>query len=257
MTPLFKSSSGSVLRSILTVDAPEENRDPDLSDSIIDVALKNKLDTVVLVEDSMSSYLPANLVCKKEGLKLIFGLRVSFVSDITDKTEESFKTSHKNIIFPKNKRGYETLIELSTLAAYDNFHKEPRLSYENLHQYWSDNLSLAIPFYDSFLHKNLLSNGLCIPDFRKIKPTLFLESNGLPFDYLIKDAAVEYATKCGFNTENTKSIYYKNRTDFPAYMTLKCLNRKAFGSGRTLDCPNFDHLSSREFSWESYLEQIK
>jgi DNA polymerase III alpha subunit len=251
MIALFKSHS-SILRSILTLDSPENDRDPDLPDSIIDIALNGKLKELVLVEDTMSSFLQANVACRKAGLKLIFGYRVSFYGNLEDKQEES----HKNIIFAKNKAGYNKLIELATFAAYNNFEKEARLTYENLHSFWDDNLALAIPFYDSFLHKNLLCGGMCIPDFGNIKPTLFIEDNNIPFDYLIRDSVLNYSSKFGFKTENAKSIYYKNRDDFEAFMTLKCLNRKMFGSGRTLECPNFDHLSSSEFCWESYVEKI-
>lgn len=253
MLSLFKSCYSS-LRSILTLDAPDTNRDLDLPPSIFDIAVSNNLKEVCLVEDSLSSFLRAVMEGNKLGIKVIFGYRVSFVSDATQKTEESFRTSHKNIIFPKNKKGYERLIRISTLAAYDNFHKEARLDYNQLHELWADDLALAVPFYDSFIHKNLIMNGLCIPDFRDIKPTFFVESNGLPFDYIIEQGVRDFLGCFPAEIERTKSIYYKNREDFEAYLTLKCLNRKAFGTGRTLDNPNFEHMGSREFCWESYLE---
>jgi hypothetical protein len=92
---------------------------------------------------------------------------------------------------------------------------------------------------------------------KKINPTVFLEDNNLPFDYLIREAALLFAKMNNFKTEEVKSIYYKNRSDYEAFLTLKCLNRKQFGSGRTLDNPGFDHMSSREFCWESFLENKK
>jgi DNA polymerase III alpha subunit len=254
MIPLFKSSR-SLLRSILTLDINEKEADPDLPDSIFDLAKEGELKTVVLVEDTIGSFLQANLASKKAGVKLVFGYRVSFISDASDKTDAGFQSSYKNIIFPKNYDGYKRLIKLATIAGYDNFYKEARLDYQNLRDYWSDSdLALAIPFYDSFLHKNLLGNGLCIPEYGDIKPTVFIESNELPFDYLLEEAALDFAAKNGLDVQRTKSIYYKKRDDFEAYLTLKCLNRKQFGSGRTLADPGFEHMSSREFSWESYLD---
>lgn len=254
MLPLFKSSK-SLLRSILTLDIHEKENDPDLPDSIFDIAKEGNLKDVILVEDTIGSFLQANLASKKAGVKLVFGYRVSFVSDVDDKTDASFQSSHKNIIFPKNYNGYKRLIKLSTIAGYNNFYKEARLSYQNLHENWSDkDLALAVPFYDSFLHKNLLGNGLCIPEYGDIKPIVFIESNELPFDYLLEEAALDFAAKNKLKIERAKSIYYKKRCDFEAYLTLKCLNRKQFGSGRTLADPGFEHMSSREFSWESYLE---
>lgn len=256
MIALFKSCGGSLLRSILTIGEREKNPDPDLPDNILDIIAEKNIKEVVLIEDSISSYMQANLACQKEGVKLIFGLRTTFVEDSKNKTESSWASAHKNVIFPKNKQGYKQLIKISTLAAYDNFYKEPRLSYEDLHNFWTDDLALSIPFYDSFLHKNLLASGLCVPDYRGIKPTVFIERNNLPWDWMVEEAAVNFAKTNGLETVLAKSIYYKDRKDFDAYLTLKCLNRKQFGSGRTLDAPDFEHMSSREFCWESYLEEV-
>lgn len=256
MIPLFKSAY-SLLRSILTLDPSSENPDYDLPDSIFQIAKDNNLKQVCLVDDSISSFLPANIQSRKEGVKLVFGQRITFVENPQDKTDVSLVGAHKNIIFPKNKSGYHRLIKLSTIAAVDNFYKEPRLSYHNLHENWNDDdLTLGVPFYDSFLHKNTLTNSMCVPDFGAIKPTLFVESNELPFDYLINEAVLHFADSNGLGVQPSKSIYYKNRKDFDAYLTLKCLNRKQFGAGRTLNAPDIEHMSSREFSWESYLEKV-
>lgn len=256
MIPLFKSSL-SLLKSVLTLEPSSENPDYDLPDSVFQIAKDNNLKTVCVVDDSISSFLPANIQARKEGIKLVYGLRLTFVSDPADKTDASLVSAHKNIIFPKNKRGYKRLIKLSTIAAVDNFYKEPRLSYNDLHNNWDDNdLKLAIPFYDSFLHKNTLTNSLCVPDFRGIRPTVFVEDNGLPFDYLIADAVNKFVDDNNLDFRAAKSIYYKNRKDFDAYLALKCLNRKQFGSGRTLSAPDIEHMSSREFCWESYLEKV-
>jgi DNA polymerase III alpha subunit len=256
MIPLFKSHY-SILKSILTLDPYEKDRDKDLPDSIIDIAVENNLKEVCLVEDTMAGFLAALTACKASGIKLIFGLRLSFVNSLCNENGSSALTSHKNIIFPKNVAGYKSLIKIATKAAHDNFEKEPRLTYADLHEYWSDDLTLAIPFYDSFLHKNLLQGSLCIPEFKSIKPTIFLEENNLPFDYLIREACLLYSKINNLKTEEVKSIYYKNKEDYDAYVTLKCLNRKQFGSGRTLDNPGLEHMSSRDFSWESFKEKQK
>jgi hypothetical protein len=100
-----------------------------------------------------------------------------------------------------------------------------------------------------------LKENICVPEFsRNIPHTVFIESNGIVFDNLLRNAALEYAKAYKKEVLETKSIYYKNREDYDAFLALKCLNRKKFGSGRTLDNPGFDDMSSREFSWESYLE---
>jgi DNA polymerase III alpha subunit len=256
MVPLFKTSY-SLLRSILTLDPRQEDRDPEASDSIVDIAVEHSLNRVCIVDDSISSLLPSILAFQKEKIEVVYGYRVTFVNDVTEKTDDSIKTGHKNIVFIKNKAGYSKLIRLATLAGTDNFYKEPRLSYADLHKVWDDeDLALAVPFYDSFLHRNLLHDHVCIPDFKFIKPTFFIEDNLLPFDYLIQDAANKFAKDNKYDIINTKSVYYKNRDDFDAYMAIKCLNRKVYGSGRTLESPDLEHMSSREFCFESFLDKV-
>ena len=251
MVPFFKSHY-SLLKSILTLDTHKEGQDPDLSDSIVAIAKGAGLTKVTLVEDTMAAFLPANLELRKHGITLVYGYRVSFVTDLEEKESGN---SHKNIIFCKNKAGYQTLIKLATKAAYHNFNKEPRLSYADLHEVWDDNnLTLAVPFYDSFLHRNSLYGAMCVPEFRNIKPIMISENNFLPWEYLIQNLIDDFAAKNGLEILKAKSIYYKNREDFETYQTLKCLNRKAYGTGKTLEKPQLNHMGSREFCWESYVD---
>ena len=120
---------------------------------------------------------------------------------------------------------------------------------------WSEeDLTLAIPFYDSFIFKNTLHFCSCIPDFSFCKPTFFLEDNHLPFDLIIREKVFEYCKKNNYPTEETKSIFYETKEDFEAFQTYKCICSRRFKQ-RTLSVPNFDHLASPEFSFESYLEK--
>jgi hypothetical protein len=51
-------------------------------------------------------------------------------------------------------------------------------------------------------------------------------------------------------TQETKSIYYKNRDDFLAYLTFRCINNRS-----SLEKPNIDHMCSDEFCFESWMEK--
>lgn len=252
--PLFKSHF-SLLKSILTLDeyTPQDQRDDFASDSIIDIAVDNNLGSVWLVEDTMASYVPAFLACQKAKLQLNFGYRVTFIEDVNNPDRDS-ETWHKNVIIPKNKSGYERLIKISTLASVNHFKKYPRLDYNVLHENWSDDdLFLAVPFYDSFIHRNNFGFSAAIPDLRQIKPIVFLEDNDLPFDELLREYAVEYAKNGNLETQETKSIYYKERKDFDAFTVFKCMNRK-FGKQKSFEAPNLDHFGSEEFCFESWKE---
>ena len=100
MIPLFKSHY-SLGRSILTLEDKDEK--DDYPDSIIQICKENKMKELYLVEDNMSSFLEAYSNCRKNNIKLNYGLRISVTESISDKSEESKTKSSKIILFFKNK----------------------------------------------------------------------------------------------------------------------------------------------------------
>lgn len=246
MIPLFKSHY-SLGRSILTLeDKAEGDAYPD---SIIQICKENRLKELFLVEDNMSSFLEAYTNCRANNIKLNYGLRISVAESIEDKTEESRNKNSKMILFIKNKKGYEALTKLFSIAAKDGFYYEPRLDCATISKNWSDNLILCIPFYDSFIFNNTLRNFICVPQFDFAKPIMFIEDNDLPFDFIIKNKIERYAKENNLEVYRTKSIYYNQRKDFKTYLTFRCINNRT-----VLNKPNIEHMSTNEFCFESYLE---
>ena len=256
LLPLFKSHF-SIGKSILTLNAPKSEGEEDSSDSVFDIALNNNLDKVVLVEDSFMGFLQARKVCSELSKQLIFGIRLDFCEDASKIEDAKDVTcSHKIIIFPKNSEGCKDLNAIYTLAKTKC---NGWLDLNILKKHWNeDNLSLAVPFYDSFLFKNLTTFQSCFVHFTFTKPTFFIEDNGLPFDSMIKDSVVKYCLTNEFETQAVQSIYYKDKKDFSAYLTYKLIcGRNSFaGKELSLEKPNFDHLGSDQFCWESYTEKI-
>jgi len=244
MIPLFKSHY-SLGRSILTLE--DKNEADDYPDSIIQIAKHNKLKEVFLVEDNMSSFLEAYTNTNNNKIKLNYGLRISVTESMNDKTDESRAKNSKVILFFKNKKGYESLTKLFSIAAKDGFYYEPRLDYSILKQNWSEDLILAIPFYDSFIFNNALKNSICVPQFDFTKPAIFIENNDLPFDLIIKDKMLSFAKENKLEVFNTKSIYYNSRKDFKTYLTFRCINNRS-----VLNKPEIEHMSSNEFCFESW-----
>ena len=243
MIPLFKSHY-SLGRSILTLEDKDEK--DDYPDSIIQICKENKMTELYLVEDNMSSFLEAYSNCRKNKIKLNYGLRISVTESMSDKSEESKTKSSKIILFFKNKEGYQQLTKLYSIAAKEGFYYEPRLDYETISKNWTDDLILCIPFYDSFIFNNTLKNSLCVPQFDFTKPIFFIEDNDLPFDSLVKQKALSFAEKNGLKIYKAQSIFYKERKDFKAYLTFRCINNRS-----VLNKPNLDHMSSNEFCFES------
>ena len=243
MIPLFKSHY-SLGRSILTLEDKDEK--DDYPDSIIQICKENKMKELYLVEDNMSSFLEAYSNCRKNNIKLNYGLRISVTESMSDKSEESKTKSSKIILFFKNKKGYQQLTKLYSIAAKEGFYYEPRLDYEAISKNWTDDLILCIPFYDSFIFNNTLKNSLCVPQFDFTKPIFFIEDNDLPFDSLVKQKALSFAEKNDLKIYKAQSVFYKERKDFKAYLTFRCINNRS-----VLNKPNLDHMSSNEFCFES------
>ena len=247
--PLFKSHY-SIGKSILTLEDQEEKK-PNNPSSVIEIAKRNKMKTVFLVEDSMNGFLEAFQNCEKNKIKLVFGLRLTICEDATVKNTESLERQCKYVILAKNQEGYKRLIKISSSASCDGFYYQPRTDLKTLEDNWSDkDLQLCVPFYDSFLFNNSLTFSVCFPDFSFTKPVFFLEDNDMPFDYLVREKVANYCKENKFDTLPVKSVYYEDKKDFKAYLTFKCINNRT-----TLENPRFDHLSSDEFSFESWKEQ--
>ena len=250
LIPLFKSHY-SIGRSVLTfrsLDSSKENE----PDSIVDIAHSAGMKRAFVVEDTMSGLLEGYSNLKEAKIGLHFGIRITVCNDIKEKNAESVENSCKCVIFAKDTQGYRKLIKLYSIAAKEGFYYEPRIDYENIKSNWDNkHLSLCVPFYDSFLFKNLLTTSVCIPDTNSIPLTFFIEDNDLPFDHLVKSKVEQYAGD-RHETINTKSVYYKNKKDFKDYLTFKCIGKRT-----TLDKPNMDHMCSDEFCFESWNEKVQ
>lgn len=243
MIPLFKSHF-SIGRSMLTLDRSSS----DGPDSIFQIIQDNKMNKLVLVEDSLMGFLHAQKVSKELGIELIFGLRLDCIGASGDKTSKN-----KIIVFAKNGAGCRLLNKIFTNAHTSD---ENAISNKDLKSLWSEkDLKLAIPFYDSFLFNNAMYFSNCIVNFSFTSPTFFIESNGLPFDSIIKDKILSYCKGTDYKTQDVKSIFYKNRQDIEAFQTYKCICSRKFGK-RSLSKPNLDHFGSDEFCFESWKEQV-
>ena len=245
--PLFKSHY-SLGKSILTLSNDEEvdDRGPD---SIIDICSRNKLESFFLIDDNMSGFLQAYTNAKENKIKLIYGLRLTICDDREEKNEESRDKCSKIVILIRNEKGYKKLIKIYSDAATKGFYYEPRTDYSTLKKLWDKNdLKLCIPFYDSFLFKNYLEGKACVPELDFAEPVFFVEDNNLPFDPLLKEK-VESSTRNKYETIRAKSIYYRDRKDFKAYLTFRCINKRS-----TLEKPQLEHMSSDNFCFQNWKE---
>ena len=235
MLPVYKSTF-SIGKSILTID------------KIIELCKSDSANYLLLVEDCMTGFVKSHNSCKEASIQLIFGLRLNCCNDISDENEES---DHKVIILAKNDEGCKLL---NSICSFANLKGSGKVDFKFLNKIWDDKkLDLIIPFYDSFIHQNQLYLKNCVPDFKKIKPTFWIEKNNLPFDQLINKAVLEY-TKDRYDSSLVKTIMYENKDDVEALQTYKIICGRKFGKSSTLSKPNLDHFGSDEFCFESYIK---
>ena len=250
MLPLFKSHY-SIGKSILTLDDPKKVSEGG-ADSIIKIAVDNNLKQVILVEDSLVGFFEAYKKCQEFNLQLVFGLRLSMRNSSLPEDEGS---EHKVIIFAKNSQGCKQLNKIYSKAfcEFDGF-----LDYKSLSELWNDeDLKLAVPFYDSFIHANNFNFGNAVPDFTFTTPSFFLEKNDLAFDALLTDKVLDFCRENSYETQEVKSIYYNSRKDCEAFMTYKIICNRSFGKNRTLQKPELPHFCSDDFCFESWREESK
>ena len=250
MLPIFRSNYS--LTSILTLDeaVEKESRLPNRSDSIFDICKDYNLEDVFIVDNTLTGLVEAYENAKKANLNLRFGYRVNVCQDINNKTPESKLTESKFIIFA-TKTSFADLIKLHNISSTEGIYEgSSRLDFKTMKEHWGKNLSLAVPFYDSYVYYNLLYGRQCVPELDFTDPCYFIEDNGLPFDGLLINHLKETIKE--HEILPSKTIYYRDKKDFKAYMTYRCiLNRSTFQK------PELRHFGSQEFCMESWKESME
>jgi DNA polymerase III subunit alpha len=247
--PLFKSHY-SLGKSILTLEEPTDKKGKPVENSIFHLLKSNKLDTLVLVEDNISGLLQASKVADENKIKLVFGIRLSVVNDMTERSEEALKKIAKYVVFARNPAGYKKLIKIWSSAAKDGFYYEPRIDFKALKSFWDDkNLMLAIPFYDSFLYLNSYESHIHVPEFSFTKPVIFQENNDLPFDDMLNAKVEKFAKDNKLDLVPAQSIFYAKHEDYLAYITFRCIHNRT-----TIEKPELQHMASNEFCFEKWMK---
>lgn len=247
--PIFQTHA-SLGKSLLTLDK-EDDISGDSTVSIVALAKKYKLPEVTILDDCFTLFIEAykNLA---DITKLNYGINFQICADAKDLTDDSLKTQSKISVLMRNSDGYKDLIKLYSAAhTKETFYYTGRLDWRILKEKWTDNLMLILPFYDSFIHKNLLQNGGCVPDFSDTRPILTYAKMELPFDEILEENVRKYAQSTNFELAEVHPVCYYAREDFKAFSV-----RKAISLRSSFDRPNKDYFCSDEFCWESYCEKV-
>jgi len=249
--PIF-TSHYSLGRSILTLEKPDKNKDNG-SDSIFSIIKEENLNQLILLEDNMSSDIEAFKYCDKNNIQLVYGIRI-YVNDIVYENKKDIK-KHRLAIFARNSKGIFDLRRLYSAFAQN---ENGFFSSEELKKYWTENLKMVIPFYNSFLYYNTLTFSNILFDVGYFKDVdFFVENNSLGFDFILRKVVNDFC-KDKYLIYEVKSIYYKSKNDIDTYMIHKIACSRSFSvKERTLEDPKLDDFCSNEFCIESWKEEAK
>jgi hypothetical protein len=239
--PIFKTDN-SFGKSILTDKPPKE--DDGGPKSVFSIVEKNGLKTLVLIEDSLMGFFDCHKRAKSMGVKLIYGVYFKIRDDRNEKHDS------KMIVLSKNDEGHQSLMKLYTETETKLGGK---ISVKELRDRIGGNkdVQICVPFYDSFIHWNLMNlDGISV-DLNGLDVVFFKDDKGLPFDYLISGKIDEFC-KDKFDIQDVHSIYYENDEEVKELQVLKILTSRKFGRPPSLGNPNLEHFASDQFSWESY-----
>lgn len=244
--PCF-SSHFSLGRSILTLDDPEDEIDISKPISIFSIAKKYDLKTIFLRDSSFSGFIRFYKGCQELDIQEIFGIKLVICNDTTKKDDESRKTESVVTIWMKNSDAYKDLLKIYSKSHTEDFYYYGRFSWNELVEFWTDNLILSVDWYNGFLARNLLENYQCIPNFGLIKPYFEYSLMGLPFDHLIEKVTNEYIKNNEFEKLNVHPVLYYKNEDFKQYLLFRCINNRS-----TFNKPQLDHMSFDAFSFQEF-----
>ena len=253
ITPIF-TTHHSIGHSILTADKVEkdENKTPHISDnkpvSVVAIAKVHSLPQLIVFDKDISGFWKLYKNSADEGVQLVYGVTLVACEDEKDKSEESAQTESNATVIFNNSQGYYDFVKIYTHASTHGLHdRKRRIGWAELNSRWTENLSMMIPFYSSFVARNAMTlNHRAQPVFGSIKPVFRLESHDLPFDGLIEKKLRAF---CGSEhaIEQTHQIYYYKTSDVMKYLTIGCIARRT-----VWEKPNLEDFSSDKFSFESF-----
>jgi DNA polymerase III alpha subunit len=267
--PIF-TSHHSIGQSILTLESdiykkinekqadgtylPKKTKEVEITEptSIFAIAKKHEEESVFLVESDISSYWKFYKNAKELGVRPIYGIKLAVCSDMEDKEPTSKKTESNIIVVFKNSQAYYDMVPFYSAASTIGMNGHRRIDWKNLHKYWTDNFLLLVPFYSSFIARNLMvHNQSSLPEFRGIEPTFLIQQQGLPFDEMILSATQNYCRATSTTMQDAHQVYYYKNEDVMTHQTIQCIRKRS-----SWQKPNLEHYASDQFSYEAYLEKI-
>ena len=168
---------------------------------------------------------------KKEILPII-GCEFNVCRNMNDKTQKD--NGSRVVLLAKNKRGYQNLIKLSSMAFTSGMYYVPRIDKELLVQYKSDLIVLSGGVYGEI--PNLILNvgeqqaeNAMLWWKEQFRDDFYLELNrlGLEFEDRLNTSLIELAGKNDVKLVAANNSFYLNKSDASAHDILLCVKEGA------------------------------
>lgn len=226
LIPLFKTKF-SIGKSILS------------EKDVLRLSKESGLVVTTIVDDSFYGFRKIAKVFAEAKQPFVFGISLPVISDTST-------SSSKLVFLAKNDKGVDEIRKL-----YSKCYCAEDKTLAFVASEISDNVQIAVPFYDSFIYQNVFNFGFHDIDFGSHNPIYMSESNDHPFDFMIQ----RVLDKVSKNQQSVKTICYEKREDFMAAQAYRSLTSRKMGRQPNFQNPRIEGSCSEEFCWESYKEK--
>lgn len=189
--------------------------------------------------------------CKAEGIKLIVGCE-TYVAPRSRFDKEGKVDTEPNhlILLAMNKKGYENLIKLSSMAYTEGFYYKPRIDIDILRKYSEGLICLsaclagqvprALVQGDYEGAKKIVNDFISI--FGKDRYYLEIQDNKLREQILVNQKMVQLSNELGVELVATNDCHYLTKEDYDFHEVLLCVQTK-----KTIDDESRMSFETNEF----------
>ncbi|WP_457641094.1 DNA polymerase III subunit alpha [Persephonella sp.] len=175
---------------------------------------------------------------KKVGIKPIIGMEAYFTANRFEKKGEGSDDilSDKNyhlILHAKDKKGFENLMKLSSLAYTEGFYYKPRIDWELLEKYHEGLICQTACLKGFVPHLLVQGREKEAYEYAKRLKDIFgddlyfeIQLNGLEEQDVANKGLIEFAKKLGVKVVATNDSHYLNKEDQQAHDVIKALQMK-------------------------------
>jgi len=199
---------------------------------------------------SMYGILKFKNAMKEAGLKPILGCEIYISPREMEKKEFGIDNKYFHLVLlAKNKKGYQNLVKIVSIAHMEGFYYRPRIDIDTLSKYCEGIIALSAclagPISTPLLEGNYSKALERAKEYSKIFPNNFyieLQRNGMDEQKLVNEGLIAISKELDLPLVATCDSHYLNREDADIQEILW-----GIGDGKTWDDPERRRMPTNEF----------